>query len=199
MPFDIHSLAGNGHGDVLGSKDIGAVTSVDNLGGGNYAVGTPTSHFGGSLFDFASGDPTADVATATLHPYINSTLDPLNNIITYQFTHVDGSTVPVFGGQVVGYNNNQLLVDQLSGFTPGISDGTPNPHHFEIFSTIDLSLTEAGYAGPPLPMFFGQTGPFAGFPVPEPSPLMLLPVMLIGFVVSRLPAVRRLCFGQTAA
>ncbi len=104
----------------------------------------------------------------------------------------------VLGAEVVGWNSAGVLLEQLSGFVPNLAVPiTPDGFYF-IVGTQDLSTFDGSI--PVTQSFtFTQTGqipstavPGGGVstPVPEPASAMLLPAVLVGLMLARLPSVR---------
>jgi hypothetical protein len=187
------------NGATVGPLYAAAVGAVNNLGGGQYSV--DNTEYGGSFYDFSNpAVPAGNVVATHLLSY-NPAL--ASGIITYQYTYGDGSMPPAFGGLIVGYNSQDILVEQIDGFVPvnkadGTYAGTLDPTHWIIFAATgnNLSLEANGGAGPNLPILFGQTGSFNG--LPEPSTFALVPLALLAITVARLPAIRRFFQGRTA-
>jgi hypothetical protein len=155
--------------------------SVNNLGGGNYSVST----LGGSIFDnwigsLGSPDPSDIVSNSV------TVADPSRDVIQYTFTYGDGSHSAQVGAEVIAYNSNSVLIEQINNYIKGEASFTLNPNAFQVLSTGNLSST---FGTPPAAnLLFGQTG--ASNLVPEPSTIALLPLLVVAMMVSRLPAVR---------
>ncbi len=114
----------------------------------------------GSFFD-STGTGSTGVAEVMLTAY-NPTYAP--GIVTFQYTDRDGTTVPAFGGLIVGWNSDGILVDQINGFVPknqalGTYAGNLSTNHFLWFSADDLSKAANGGAGASFPATFGTAGP----------------------------------------
>jgi hypothetical protein len=190
------------NGADYGAMYSAAVTSVNNLGGGNYSV--DGTEYGGSFFDFSNPAVPAGNVVSTQTQALNPLLAP--GIISFQYTYGNGATPPPFGGLVLGYNQNAILVQQIDGYVPtnpatGTFVGSLDAHSFLIFAGFgeNLSFEANGGAGPNLPIDFGQTGPFSGtFSVPEPSTYALVLVALLVCTVARLPLFRRFRQGHAA-
>jgi hypothetical protein len=184
------------NGASFSAVDSAAVSSVNNLGGGNYSV--DATQYGGSFFDFwNTAFPSGNIVSTSTQA-LNPLLAP--GIISFQYTYGDGATPPAFGGLVLGYNTHDVLVQQIDGYVPidaaaGTYVGTLDPAHFVILGGEDLSFGANGGAGPALPLLFGQTGSFA---VPEPSTYALVLLALAAVTVARLPFVRRFLQGFAA-
>jgi PEP-CTERM motif len=186
------------NGADYGAMYSAAVTSVNNLGGGTYSV--DGTEYGGSFFDFSNpAVPAGNVVSTQTHAY-NPLLAP--GIISFQYTYGDGHMPPAFGGVVLGYNQNTVLVQQIDGFVPvdqvtGTYAGTLDAHSYLILGSWgnNLSFEANGGNGPTLPIDFGQTGPFF---VPEPGTYALVLLALLACTVVRLPLFRRFRQGHAA-
>lgn len=194
--MSLNTAALNGVG--YDAMHAAAVTSVNNLGGGDYSV--DGTEYGGSFFDFSNPSvPSGNVVSTVTHAY-NPLLAP--GVISFNYTYGDGHTPPAFGGLVLGYNQNTVLVQQIDGFVPvdqatGQYTGVLDAHSFLILGSWgnNLSFEANNGASPTLPIDFGQTGPFT---VPEPSTYALVLLALLACTVVRLPLFRRFRQGHAA-
>lgn len=104
-------------------------------------------------------------------------------VLTYFQTLGNGDHAPATGGigaQVVAFNSTGVLLQQLDGYVPGSSPTIkPNGTYF-MLSLSNLSYTD-GSGGP-------GTGDLAF--LPEPSMVLLMPAMIAGLLIARMPAVR---------
>lgn len=190
MSFDT-SLVNN---TVFYAANTASVSGANNLGGGQYSVDAGT--YGGAFSDYWGPAPAGNVITETTAAY-NTTLAP--GIITFQYTYGDGHTVTGFGGEVIGWNAHQLLVEVIDGFIPvsqaaGTYVGTLDPTNLLILGGWgqNISFEANNGNGPNFPILFGNTGSFS---VPEPSTYALVLVALVATTVIRLPMVRRFLNG----
>jgi hypothetical protein len=121
-------------------------------------------------------------------------------VVTYQTTLGDGSVNPATGGigaEVVAWNSTGVLVEQLTGYVPGQTTLSPDGSYL-IFEAPSVNLATFDANGNPIPegattaeLTFGTTGAFPTFAaVPEPSTLMLMPLVLVLLMVSRVRSVR---------
>lgn len=111
-------------------------------------------------------------------------------IITYTETLGDGSTQPASGGigaKVIAYNSTGVLIEQLAGYAPGSNPViAPDGTYFLLTEpSVDLSYTD-GSGGPSAAALTFSTAST----VPEPSAALLMPMMVIGLLIARLPSVR---------
>jgi hypothetical protein len=131
--------------------------------------------------------------TTSINTFIPATSTP--NVLEYTITTADGSVSPASGGigaEVVAYNATGVLLEQLTGYVPGTNALiVPDGEYFILASpSVDLSVTY-GPGPTAAELTFGTTGPFPSLAaVPEPSTVMLMPLMVVALMVSRMPAVR---------
>jgi hypothetical protein len=122
------------------------------------------------------------------------------SVVTYQTTLGDGSVNPSSGGigaEVVAWNSTGVLLEQLTGYVPGQTTLAPDGSYL-ILENSSVNLATFDAAGNPIPegattaeLTFNTTGAFPTFAaVPEPSTVMLLPVMVILLMLSRTRSVR---------
>jgi hypothetical protein len=163
-PFDTAQV----NGAVISAMDAAFVTGVNDLGSGNYSV--DSSAYDGAISDFWGPVPSGNVVSVTLAAF-NPTLAP--GIITFDYTYGDGSVVTDFGGEVLAWNANEILVEVIDGFVPinqaaGTYVGTLDPSDYLILGDEDLAEDANGGNGPTFPILFGESGSFS-LAVPEPG------------------------------
>jgi hypothetical protein len=112
------------------------------------------------------------------------------NVFEYGITTGGGPQPGLVGAEVVGWNSTGVLADVLYGLVLGGNPQVTTTSAYIIFSSADLSFSDG--SGPTAAeLAFGTTGAFpAALGVPEPSVAMLMPVMIIGLMIARLPSVR---------
>ncbi len=174
--------------------ELQQVGSGVTISGNTYTV-TPDSFGALALLDNFSGTlanpQPGDIVKVTLSTgYSNP--GAAYGVVGYQDTYGDGTVTPpigVLGAEIVGWNSTGILLEQLSGFVPnGKSTITPDGYYF-IVGTQDISTTD----GLPTNASFtftqnGQSLPLSA--IPEPTSALLMPVVLIGLMLARMPAVR---------
>jgi hypothetical protein len=144
------------------ADQVAALTGFVDNGDGTYTLDGST--YGGALSDYWGPYPSANVASITVDSY-NQTDAP--GVITFQYNYQDGSTVSGFGGQVIGWDSNAVLVEVLDGFVPidqsqGTYSGTPDPNNVLWLADADISYDENDNAGngPNFPVTFDDTGAY---------------------------------------
>jgi hypothetical protein len=169
-----NGLTQNGSTFVASPTGIGLATYDNWLG----VIGNP--------------DPSDTVAFHTFFPATPST-----GIVEYTLISANGAVSPASGGigaEVVGWNSTGVLLEQLTGYIPGPNAIiTPDGEYFILAaSSVDLSVTDGGPGATTQELTFGTSGAFPTFAasVPEPSTVLLMPVMIVALMVSRIPAVR---------
>ena len=112
------------------------------------------------------------------------------NVFEYTITTGSGPLGGVVGAEVVAWNSTGVLADVLNGLVLGSNPQVTTTSAYIILSSADLSIGDG--SGPTAAeLAFGTTGVFpAALGVPEPSVAMLMPVMIIGLMIARLPSVR---------
>jgi hypothetical protein len=179
LNFDAaHSILGDPASDIVQSPP-GTFTAGD---------------IGGSVADNWSGTFPGSPAPTDITQISTTVADLSRGIIQYTFTEANGTRSAKIGGEVIGYNQTGVLVEQLTGYVTGQTSITLNPDYFIALSLTDLNTLEAGYTPPAAALVFGQTGPstLLGISsVPEPSSIALFSVMALGLMMSRLPGVRQ--------
>jgi len=195
---DISSLNNNSLFNELDtSLPLTIGNGITSLGGGNY-VASPNG-IGLATYDNWLGVLGAP-APSDIIGYTTTVSNAALDVIQYSFTTADGSVSPKTGGigaEVVAWNSTGVLVEQLTGYVPGQTSLSPDGTYL-IFALprVDLSVTD-GSAGPTTAeLTFGTSGAFPGFPVPEPSTAVLMPLMVILLMVSRIRAVRSFLAGR---
>jgi len=144
-----------------------------------------------------SGPAPGDiVAYNTINPGGNA---PGLGVIQYTFTQGDGSVNPATGGigaEVVAWNSTGVLLEQLAGYAPGQTALSPDGQ-FLIFEAPSVNLATFDANGNPMAeqattaeLTFGTTGAFPSFAVPEPSTIMIMPLMVVLLAISRIRSVR---------
>jgi hypothetical protein len=121
-------------------------------------------------------------------------------VVEYTFTQADGTANPASGGigaEVVAWNSTGVLLEQLTGYVPGPNPTITPDGNFLILAapSVNLAVLDAtgnfvGEQATSSELTFGTTGPFPSFAVPEPGTVFLMPVMVIGLMLARIPAVR---------
>jgi hypothetical protein len=196
MPINISALNGVTVNQFDSSVQLTIGTGVTTDGAGNYTM-VPNGFGNLSSFDNWTGvlgapDP-GDILS-----YHLTVADLANGVIQYQFTTGDGSVNPSLGGigaEILAYNNNGVLAETINGYQPGNSLASITANltgNFISFGNADLSQFEAGFTGP-ASVAFGQTGAsaFLGIAaVPEPSTVLLMPLLVAAVLVARIPVVR---------
>jgi hypothetical protein len=169
-------------------------------GGGGYTVTPATS--GADAGDLATYDQNTgtianpqpgDILNFIFHTQTGVTNAPLG-VVTYAFTEYDPSnppsdisTFPASGGigaEVVAVSSDYVLIDQAPSYTPGSTTISPDGQYF-LISNNDISTFDGSFPA-------DGSVTFPGAAVPEPSPLALMPIMVIALLVARFPAVRAL-------
>jgi hypothetical protein len=142
---------------ALGAPGEQAVT---NNGNGTYTEDGST--YGGAFSDFDGPNPAANVATVTFDAY-NASAAP--GIVTYSLTYQNGTVVPGFGGEVIGWNSTSVLIEDITGFvannqSQGTWEGTLNPDDVLWVSAQDISYDNGdnGGNGPNFPVNWGTSG-----------------------------------------
>jgi hypothetical protein len=141
---------------------------VASLGGSGedattYSSGTYTEDgttYNGAFSDFWGPSPAANVATVTFQAY-NASDAP--GIVTFSLTYQNGTVVPGFGGEVIGWNANSVLIEDIDGFVPnnqsqGTWVGTLDPTNEYWVSASDISYESNSGNGPTFPVDWGTTG-----------------------------------------
>ncbi len=172
---------------------------VDTAAGGGLTISGNTytvseiPNVGLALFDngsltLGSPYPTETVSLTTL-----AAGDSTHQVVQYYTTLGDGSVSPAtggIGGQVIAYNATGVLFEQLSGYIPN-GTITPDGSYFVVTEpSVDLSFNDpynVGYQGPTAAELTFTVG---GTAIPEPSMVLLMPIMVIGLIIARVPAVR---------
>jgi hypothetical protein len=161
---------------TAGSNQYGNLSNFDSWQYNNWD-GTPISQVPVGL-----GDVTA------IHTVIE-TGSPVN-VFEYSITTGSGPLGGVVGAEVVGWNSTGVLADVLNGLVLGGHPQVVTTNAYIILSSADLSWSDG--SGPTAAeLTFGTTGAFpANLEVPEPSVAMLVPVMIIGLMIARIPSIR---------
>ncbi len=196
---DISSLNNAVFNELDSSLPLTIGNGITSLGGGNY-VASPNG-IGLATYDNwlgVLGSPAPSDIVAYNTTVSNAALGL--GVIQYTFTTADGTVSPTTGGigaEVVAWNSTGALVEQLAGYVPGQTALSPDGTYL-IFAapSVDLSVTD-GSAGPTTAeLTFGTTGAFPTFAVPEPSTVVLMPLMVILLMVSRIRSVRSFLAGR---
>ena len=128
-------------------------------------------------------------------------------IVEYTYTTADGHINPASGGvgaEIIGWNSTGVLLEQLTGYVPG-ANPTINPDgSFLILAAPSVNLATFDANGNPISeqataaeLTFGTTGAFPTFSaVPEPSTVVLMPLLVVALMVARIPAVRSFIGGR---
>jgi hypothetical protein len=168
----------------------GLTISHNNTVNGLTYVASPTA-VGLATYDQWIGT-TGNPDPSDIIAYNTTISDDGRGIIQYTFTSGDGTVTPGSGGigaEVVAQNATGYLLETLNGYVPG-----PNPvinlsGRYLILenSTVNLATKDANGN------FIGEQATLAERTfngIPEPSIGLLMPVLLIGLMVARIPAVR---------
>lgn len=179
--IDVQAFINAAGGDFIANN-----VSVVNASGSPTTGYTVTS-YNGSVAQTTGKSPDTQVTdfvvnyvqTTTNYAFINpnSLLAPNPaDIISYQLDFADGTLVPPIYGEVVGYNGDQLLVEQFNNYVTsplnGKNVGILDPNHFELFSLTSLDSP-------------GVSAPLSFVGVPEPSMGLVLGFVMLGFVATR--------------
>jgi hypothetical protein len=196
MPI-IYSSLNNATFDELDSSLLLTIGNGITQTGGTY-VASPNG-IGLATYDnwvgvLGSPDPNDIVSYHTTIPTggIGGTL----GIIQYTFTQADGAINPATGGvgaEIIGWNPTGVLLEQLTGYVPGANPTITPDGSFLILTapSVDLSTTDGGPGATTAQLTFGTTGNFPTFSaVPEPSTVLLMPLLIVALLVARIPAVR---------
>jgi hypothetical protein len=198
MTININALNGITVNELDSSVPLTSGNGLTINGGGSYTT-SPNSFGNLSSYDNWTGGPALNApAPGDVTQYNLTVADATHGIIQYTFNTGDGSTNPTVGGigaEVVAYNATGVLVETITGYQPGNTTFNLTGTYLE-FGSVDLSQFEAGYAGPPgAALVFGQTGAstflgIGGTAVPEPSTVLLMPVLVVALMICRIPSVR---------
>jgi hypothetical protein len=195
MPFttNIASLNDNTFSELQSSLLLTIGNGVTSTGGGSYQVspnGVGLATYDGWIGVLGSPDPSDTIQYNT---FIPATSTP--GVVQYTTTSADGAVSPASGGigaEVVGWNATGVLLEQLTGYVPGPSPIINADGEFLVLvaPSVDLSVTDGSGGATTAELTFGTTGAFPTFAVPEPSTMLLMPLLVITLMVSRIPAVR---------
>jgi hypothetical protein len=118
-------------------------------------------------------------------------------VIQYTFTQANGAVNPATGGvgaEVIAWNSTGVLLEQLTGYVPGQTTLSPDGTFLILTApNVDLSVTDGSGGATVAQLTFGTSGAFPTFSVsavPEPSTALLMPLLIIGLMISRIPSVR---------
>jgi hypothetical protein len=196
MPLDISLLNGASFNELQASEFVSVGNGLTINGNGTYTV-TPDNSGNLAIYDNWSGflaTPGAtDITSFNTSTGFTTPAGSLG-VVGYKFTQGDGTVSPpsgIIGAEVVGWNANGVLLEQLSGYVPNAATVTPDGN-FIVLGSIDLSTFD-GSVVPGDSFTFGTTGaiPASAIPtIPEPSTAMIMPVLIVALMVSRLPGVR---------
>lgn len=198
MP-DISSI----YGQTFNELDSSLLLTLGNglTQNGSTYVASPNG-IGLATYDNWLGTLNSGPAPGDIVSY--NTINPGGNaaslgVIQYTFTQGDGTVNPSVGGigaEILAWNSTGVLLEQLAGYAPGQTTLSPDGEYL-IFEQPSVNLATFDANGNPIPeqattaeLTFGTTGAFPNFAVPEPSTIMIMPLMVVLLVISRVRSVR---------
>lgn len=193
MPYDLSALNGASFNELNSSLLLSPGNGISQSG--DVYVANPN---GEGLANYDAWTGTLNSGPGSNDTVSVNTFIPAKataNILEYTLTLGDGSTSPPTGGigaELVATNPTGYLFEQLTGYVPGANPVIKPDGNYFILTSVDLAVTDANgnFVGE------GATQAQLTFFVPEPSALMLMPVMLVALMVARIPSVRAFLGGR---
>jgi hypothetical protein len=198
MTINISALNG------LSVNELDSSIPVDSATGYNSTTMTVTANpLGFSQGDNWNGTAPGSPQNGDLLSLNFTVANASSDLVTYTQTLSNGaggtySAGSTNGAVVVGYDNHDALLALLN--VGDITNTADLSGEYIVVGDIDLSQTE-GLANPVTALAFGTTGNseflgITGQAVPEPSVVLLMPVMVVGLMIARIPAVRSFMGGR---